>query len=180
MKLPPWNPEEAVFAWIQEELLELEHQDPTWSEEYFASLPVPTLAESLSSAERDAVAEARHGNFRMLGFLLDPRNPLSPAFRASLAPKTWALIAARLDGSFRGPVGRRKQTEEEKRAANPIHNAADMVLFIEEILRRHYPKQKKRDIRHRASCICQLDPKEVWENHIANYLGRSKKNPRRL
>ncbi len=92
--------------------------------------------------EREAVETARQGDFRMLGWMFDNDMPLKRESKK--------LIAARLMGKFKANkrIGAAKQSAARRRAANPVHNAADEVPVIEAILRQHYPKQ--RGIRDRA------------------------------
>jgi hypothetical protein len=80
--------------------------------------------------EREAVAAARQGNFKLLGILKEQRVPLGA--------EAEALIASRLQETFKAPRGKPKQTEAQRRAGNPIHDAADEVAPIEDLLREYY------------------------------------------
>jgi hypothetical protein len=100
--------------------------------------------------------------------------------RSRRAPSTWNLVADLLTGRQKGKVGRPKMTREERRAINPIHDAAELVPVISKILRRLYPKQTTTDIRDRALKFAAdfygIKDSETLRNHRA----RSRKDRRRI
>jgi hypothetical protein len=118
----------------------------------FTGLPEPR--------EREAIAAARQGNFKLLAELLDPTKPTKPkqplpSHRPErLSAEAEVLIAAKLRGEHKVPRQRPTQTEAQRRAYNPAYAAADEVPIIQEILLRHFPG--RRGYKRRAIEIAAL------------------------
>jgi hypothetical protein len=74
--------------------------------------------------------------------------------------------------------GRPKLSEGARRAANPIHNAADKVPVIESLLHEHYPDQRT-GVRERAVRIAAKRFNINYET-LYNYVRRAKHDPRRI
>ena len=74
--------------------------------------------------------------------------------------------------------GRPKMSEGARRAANPIHNAADKVPVIESLLREHYPDQRT-GVRERAIRIA-AKRFNIGYRTLCNYVRRAKHDPRRI
>jgi hypothetical protein len=103
------------------------------------------MSEILDSIEHDAVMAAEAGNFIPLGDLVERKNPLFGDFKSvdwDLKPATKALIAQRLRGEHKVPRGKPRQTADQRRANNPIHDAAAEVPLILNILRQHFPGRR--------------------------------------
>jgi hypothetical protein len=134
--------------------------------------------------ENEAVQAAEGGNYAPLAELLDPKHPLNhpeikPPIRASLAPRTYALIADILSGRRKKPAHRPKLTEIERRAINPIHGASDEVPAVERMLRAWYPDHTANQIYDRAlSAVARRHNMEL--ETLAAHLKRSKGDRRRL
>jgi hypothetical protein len=141
-KLPKWGDDDAALAaWVGERMPE-RHAEVLFPELITVQSGVPWQSWDAQAMEREAFDAAQQGDFRMLGWMLDQRMPLT---RESMA-----LIAARLmrKSKSKKRVGAAKQAIARRRAANPVHNAADEVPAIQAILQQLYPKQ--RGIRDRA------------------------------
>lgn len=99
--------------------------------------------------EREAIAAARQGNFKLLAWLLDPPN----AYRrpARLSAKAEKLIADRLRGTFKAKrTGPPKQTAAQRHANNAAYDdAAERALKIQKLYEQEVPEQSG----HRARAI---------------------------
>ncbi len=153
MTLPDWNDDDALADWVGPLM-------PEPPRDYlFRPWPVlrdaPMQGKSREEMEREAIAAAQQGNFKLLGWLMDPPNQDLLSHRPPrLSQEAEALIAARLQGTFKARRGKPKQTVARRRVDNPIHAAADEVPVIQNILRQHYPRQ--RGVRDRAIGIAAL------------------------
>jgi|RhiMetdeSRZDD1v2_1073273.scaffolds.fasta_scaffold35305_6 hypothetical protein len=181
---PPWRNEDAVAKLAIHELkdaaLELEYQ--------FAMLPWEThpgvaAFEVFDGIEREALAEVERGNLKPLAALLHPHHPMNkyPIYGrtliSALSPSTWELISDLLVGRRKRNRGRPRKTEEQRRAMNPVHDATDEVLLIEQILSEHYPEQNNRQIRDRALQIVERRS-GISQDILAGRLKRSKSDHR--
>ena len=142
--------------------------------------------------EEGAVAAALRGDTEPLAELLRPRvNPpefelpdeVNPAIK-TLSPATWSIIADLVTGKLnprtgrgKGQPGRPRMSREERRARNPIHDAADEFLVIKSILRHHYPRQSVAQINLRAEKIAQ-DRARIATS-VLNLRGRTRKTGHR-
>jgi hypothetical protein len=193
--VPQWMDEDAVTKLVEKELDDAESN----AEYKFAMLPWDTHPgisgnELLHGMERDAVAAAERGDIGPLADLLRPEHPLNehPLFggnpiRSHFSAMTWTLVADFLTGErnprtgrLKGKPGRSKMTAEERRAMNPVHDAADMVPVIADILLLHYPEQTPAQIRDRALSIA-AGMKGVKSAETVNFhLNRAKNDRRRI
>jgi hypothetical protein len=158
VKLPKWGDDAALTAWVSR-LMPERHFDVLFPELITVQSGVPWQSWDAKAMEREAFEAARQGDFRMLGWMLDKHMPLT---RESMS-----LIAARLMGKLKAGPGAAKQAIARRRAANPVHNAADEVPAIQTILRQHYPKQ--RGIRDRAIDIAAARA-EIGRGRLAYHL----------
>jgi hypothetical protein len=186
MTPPRFNNEEAVAAFIWK-IIDEEDED---AEREFYALPWDThpdiwASDLFRSAERKAIEAAHAGNFKPLADLVD-RNPMLRRTRHLLSPEAWALLAARVaprprarykKGEPRPPPrpkvnrgGRPRQTIDERMANTPVHQAAAEIKRVEEVLRRHYPTEKK--IRDLAITMVAgragIEP-ETLTNHVRKH-----------
>ena len=166
-KLPRWGDDEALLAWIGP-LIPEPFQDWLVVPPHVWNAPFTGL-----DRESEAIEAARQGNFKLLGYLMDPRQSVYRPQR--LSPKSEALIAARLQGESKAKRGKPKQTEARRRLSNPVHAAADEVAIIENILRQHYPKQ--RGIRERAIDIAAARA-NISRERLAEHLKSKHRLPR--
>jgi hypothetical protein len=134
--------------------------------------------------ESDAVdAAVEGGNYAPLAWLLNSRHPLNdlrmkPPLRTALAPSTYDLIADILSGRRERPKHRPRLTEFERRAINPIHDAADEVTVVRRMLRAWYPEQEPKQIYDRALSIVARRHK-VKSETLNFHLKRPKSDRRR-
>jgi hypothetical protein len=175
--IPKWNDDDAVAAWvgkvIDDARLEEERQFYTlpWDTD-----PGMTASEGFAAIERDAIAAAEGGNFRLLAEILDGSNPVIRWMRSKgchLGPRSEALIAGYLKGQ-RGRRGRPKETVDERRSGTPVHDAAAEFKEIQEILSENYPREKGR--RDRAITIA-ADRAKIRHDTLANYLKSRRRLP---
>ena len=75
-------------------------------------------------------------------------------------------------------------TTAARRARNPIHEAADLVPAVKDILRRHYPDKLPKDIYDRACALAEWiargKPDKGTGTRVHNYLNSAKSDRRRL
>jgi hypothetical protein len=193
-KMPRWADADKVFILIEDELLEIERQDVLEDELRMRTYPGTPFSHIVQSMEQEAVAAARQGSFRKLAELLHPDHPFNnrrdgkPQLRNFLGPETWQLLVDRLLGKpIRKPAatgkrtarGRPKMTADERRAMTPVHDAADALSEINDILRRHYPDQSESNIRDRAIAFVARN-EQINDETLVNYVGRSRRDRRRL
>jgi hypothetical protein len=176
---PKWNDDAAVAAWVGQ-AMPVQYSDYLFAELLPPLRPdVPMEWRSFEAMEREALAAARQGSFKLLAYLLDPE-PISPHLNRPqrLSRESEVLIARRLRGEFKGKKSRPKQPVARRRARTPVYAAADEVATIQGILRQHYPKE--RGIRDRAIAIAAaragITPKRL-RNHFRSK--RRLKSPRR-
>jgi hypothetical protein len=184
---PPFSDQDAVADWAYAELeeawseVERQHYLRRWDQH-----PGIPASEIYQQMERDAIAKAQLGDFTSLVDLLRPEHPFNetplgrPISAALLASRSaLALIASRLAGTFKVRRGRRKMTQEERRAKAPVHDAADDVAAIMAILRKGYPKQSAAQIRDLAlHAVSRQHGIEV--RTLYRYLDRPAADRRRL
>jgi hypothetical protein len=194
-KVPQWVDEDAVTKLVKTALDDAEAD----AEYEFAMLRWDTHPgipgnELLDRMERDAVAAAERGEIRPLADLLRPEHPFNehPLFggdpiRSKLSATTWTLVADFLTGErnprtgrLKGKPGRPKMTAEERRAMNPVHDAADMVPEIADILRRFYPEQTPAQIHGRALSIAAGMKRVKSAETVKLHLNRAKNDRRRI
>lgn len=174
-RLPQWRDQDAVANWAYVELeeawseAERQHCMLRWDRHPGLTVPRPQPRQ----VERRAVAEARHGNFEPLADLIRS----APA-RDVVQPSTWELIVDILAGNFKASPGRRKMTENERRATTPVHDAADDVATIRAILRKGYPKQSQAEVRDLALYAASRHHK-IEVKKLAKYLSRPPGDRRR-
>jgi hypothetical protein len=146
-------------------------------------------SEMFDDVERHALEEATiHKNFAPLASLLRPEHPMSKhppvgggtALRSRLSDETWTLVADRLSGTYKHKSGAPKMSAEKRRAANPIHDAHDMMLRIKDVLRARFPAESESNIRDRAVSITVLLREDVSKRRLRSYLARGKKDRRRI
>lgn len=189
-KLPRWADEDEVFWFVENQLA-------FYGEYEFAMLPWETYPDTPADElphrmVQEAMAAAKQNKFGPLTELLRPEHPMigpawfKPSIRDQLPPEAWRLICDRLSGKRvkKGKKGRPKMTSDERRALNPVHDAADMVPEIEDILRRHYRDQADVDVKDRARAFAErlagIDDPESAGSKVGNYLRSSKRDRRRI
>jgi hypothetical protein len=189
-KLPRWADGEKVFWFVENELAYRAEYD-------FAMQPLDDYPDTLPKkferrVVQDAIAAAKQNKFGPLTELLRPEHPMNgpawfkPLIRDQLPPEAWRLICNRLSGKRvkKGKKGRPKMTSDERRALNPVHDAADMVPEIEDILRRKYTDQDEQQIKNRAAAFAErlagIDDPESAGSRVRNYLNASKSDRRRI
>lgn len=145
MTNPPWADEKACLEFVRAELQELAEDEErefhllAW--DTFPSIPAAELVQRI---EQRAVDKAKKGQTKDLASLVDPTNPFNrntlggKLIRDRLSPATWRLVTEHLEGKKHGKQSRPPMTDEERRAKNPIHDAADLVDTIESVFRRFY------------------------------------------
>lgn len=184
---PPWANEDAVYRLVQGELEDItlagELQFSLLDWDTFPDLPVTDF---IHHVEQQALDAWWRGDPSTLIKLLRSEHPFNEhpmgdrALRDQLSEQTWALICERLQGK---PLkrGRPKRTADERRARNPIHDAADIAPTIENILRQNYPHQ---DVRDRAYAFAEklmgIDDPNSAGSKVRNYLNKSKTARARL
>jgi hypothetical protein len=97
----------------------------------------------------------------------------------TLTNEAWALIADRLIGKARASRGRpSRQTGKERRAVNPVHDAADAVPRIRSILKASYPGRRPGELQDRAIDLA-AKLHGIKRKLLANYVKRPKGDRRR-
>lgn len=189
---PLWADEDDVYARVQEELKNAELEE----ERQFYLLPWETYPgapadEVIRGIEQQALDAWRRGDLNPLTDLLRPDYPLNKhplikhgrPIRDQLSAEVWSLICDRLLGKKR-KRGRPKKTAEERRMSNPIHDTAEMVPAIENILLRHYPNQPTSRVKERARAFAERlmghDDPDSAGSKVSGYLNRSKNDRGRL
>jgi hypothetical protein len=111
-------------------------------------------------------------------------HPDCPAkFRKALSLKTWALIrdcAHGISPYLKRSRGRPRQSEAERRARNPIHDAVDLVPTIKGILVVRFPADTPEEINDAAE-YCVERHFGLKSGAVADHLRRPKRRqlPRR-
>jgi hypothetical protein len=186
-KPPNWKDVDGLVDYVTQAINDLLEVNNDWDKlcaEYgLASYPLYSESYTrhfltwdtyVREREREAIDIAEHGKFVPLAELL-----LDRSIRASLQQSTFALIADILCGRKRKPAHRPKQTEIERRANNPIHDAADEVPAVQRMLRAWYPEQTKNQIYDRALSVVARRH-DMRSEALATHLKRSKTDRRRL
>jgi hypothetical protein len=178
-----WNDDAAVFRHVQRELenewLEQERQFMLLRWDTHPGIPVADIARK---AVTEALEAARHRNLKPLQALNSPKHPFNKyglggkTIRDYLPDEAWRLLSAK-----RGR-GRPRMTPEQRRAHNPVHDAADLVPVISDILRRAFPDQ--RGIQDRADAyaerlLCVKSRGHEGDN-VRSYRHVSRKHRRKL
>ncbi len=144
-KLPRWNDLDALTAFVTKQVdddvvngLLYDVFLTEWAPQRELS-----LRERFEMMERRAIEAAERGDFRRLANLLEgndffTRQFLSKGYR--IGPRAEALIAAYLRQAPRRRT--RKLTITQLRAGSPSYEAADRVLAIQAVLKRHFPDEK--------------------------------------
>ena len=204
--LPRWSDEKAVAKMVADEIeegrLEIERLGTIYPSGMY---PLPKHLRALQGLieagwsrggpiddEEGAVAAALRGDTKPLAELLRPRvsppefelpDEVNPAIK-TLSPATWSIIADLVTGKLnprtgrgKGQPGRPRMSREERRARNPVHDAADEFLVIKSILRHHYPRQSVAQINLRAEKIAQ-DRARIATS-VLNLRGRTRKTRHR-
>jgi hypothetical protein len=205
-RLPRWSDEKAVAKKVADEIEEGRSEiEFLWANYPNGKFPLPKHLWALNELIQDewargwpiddeegAVAAALRGDTEPLAELLRPRvNP--PEFKIpdavnsaikTLSPATWSIIADLLTGKLnprtgrgKGQPGRPRMSREERRARNPVHDAADEFLVIKSILRHQYPRQSVAQINLRAEKIAQ-DRARIATS-VLNLRGRTRKTRHR-
>jgi hypothetical protein len=209
-KPPKWSDESAVAKRVAEEIKEAElEEERLWYTHYLPEIekayatgripPVRLLhdwnkphapAPKPTAKERAAIeAVLKSGDVEILADLIRPESlgsellAVNPAVEQGLSLATWYLLTQLVTGELdlrkiRGR-GRPKLTADDRRAASPVHDAADVFSEIKDILTCLYPEQDHRQLRDRAIAIA-AQHKGVAPSTLAKYLGRPKKDRRRL
>lgn len=185
----PWADSDAIYKLVQAELEEnaLEEERQFYLERW-DTYPGRPAGEVTGEIEKQALDEWRRGNPTPLTDLLRPEHPLNRygwfgrPIRDQLSSEAWSIICNRLLGK---PLkrGRPKSTDEERRALNPVHDAADMVPAIEHILLQRYPEEVAlvKDLaRAFAERLVGKDDPESAGSKVSHHLNRSKKDRARL
>ncbi len=165
-KLPKWDDDHAILAWIGP----LMPERPNLVGPKFARPGIP-LGWTQPAMEKEAMHAARQYHFKMLGYLIE-LNASVPADEwqaPQLSQEAYALIAAYLQGKVKAKNNPPKQSVARRWAKNPIHAAADEVVVIKNILRQHYPNQ--RGYRNRAinvSAARARIPPERLNKHLGS------------
>jgi hypothetical protein len=184
--LPNWN-DEAEVAKLAGELVAKKQVITNRYRDYRKCVlegrdqdPSDTWAR-IEFAEKAAVEAARRGDLAPLAALLR-----SEEDRDWLQPDTIELVIEFMTGKRnphtgkrKGEVGRRKMTEEEREAKNPIHIAAVEFRVIQSLLRELYPMQSKAVVRDRAVKIA-AQRAGVTSERLHHHLNRSQSDRRRL
>ena len=189
-KTPPWADDDAVYKLVQAKLeenaLEEERQFYLGRWDTYPDRPADEVTGEI---EQQALDAWRRGNPNPLTDLLRPEHPLNRhgwfgrPFRDQLSSEAWSIICDRLLGK---PLkrGRPKSTDDERRALNPVHDAADMVPAIERILWHHYPKQLTPHVKDYARAFAERlmgkDDPESAGSKVSNHINRSKRDRARL
>jgi hypothetical protein len=189
-RLPRWSDESAVARLVDEEIERAElEEERLFYTHYAPQLPGVPESRINASIERNAVAAAFRGDIAELAGLLDPEHPYNKhrkvPIRSRLSPETWQIIIQFLTGArslrsgrLKGERGRPKLSADERRAMNPVHDAADEFYAIKNILKRLYPKQPSDQIEYRAERIAQ-DRANITTS-IRNLLRRPRKGRHRV
>ena len=161
---PDWpndDLDDAVSDWVIVEIdeidFELERQFYTLR---WGTHPGIPASEIFADAERAAVEAAREReDFRLLEELCHPAHPFNlhagafgmPPIRHGLADSTDALIKDDWTGARKRRANRPLESNDERRANNPIHDATDDAERIGYFLRCAYPKKDDKTIRCQAA-----------------------------
>jgi hypothetical protein len=175
--LPDWSDEAGVVELIEEIIARVRKRLS-----YFSEIDVGDGDEidNFKDAERVAVAAARQGNLSALVELLRSQN------REWLRPDTIELAIEYMTGmripDTGNPKGKRgpgKKTPEQRRALNPIHDAASDARLIMHYLRKLYSEQTADAVRDRVVAIVAKRT-GVKKRTLRSHLVRSRNDPRRI
>jgi len=190
-KPPRWLDEDAVFEWVEQEIDQAEYDSVMedaqreYPEDYFPFRINTPQEIAINKAVHEATTRrsiVREGQWvRARTVNLEPL--VQFVLNSNLPPAIGKLVIEFLRGQRNlktgNKPGRRKMTDDERRAINPIHDAADDVPFIKAILKNDWPNQTPEDIRDRALAITAKRHR-VKEETLARYLNSSKRHRRRL
>jgi hypothetical protein len=161
--VPEWRDEEAVVAWVAEEII-----------------GEPFLRE-YHGPEKAAVQAALCGNIGLLNDLVQR------SLEGRLSPDTCALVGEFFTGKrnphtgkLKGERGPRRKLADERRATNPVHDAADAFPIVLELLRHAYPEQAQAALRDRALQITADLNFRTDAEALNVHMRRSKNDRRRL
>jgi hypothetical protein len=185
-KLPRWKDETGLVAFVNQAIIDLLNDPEDISKYGLKQWPFEDRGIGIVTwemLESEAVDAAEGGNYAPLAKLFDPKHPLNhpdikPPICASLTPKTYALVFDILSGRKK-PAHRPKLTDIERRAINPIHDAADEVPVVERMLHTWYPDQTANEIYNRTLYVV-AHRHQVRPETLAAHLKRSRGDRRRL
>jgi hypothetical protein len=190
-RLPRWSDESAISKLVAEEIEQAElEEERLFYSHYAPQIPGVPVSWINAGIERDAVAAALRGDIAELAGLLNPEHPYNKLrkipIRSRLSPETWRLVVQFLTGErnlrsgrLKGERGRPQMSSEERRAASPVHDAADEVLSIKIILHQLYPDQDRGQINDRAIAIAARRGGTA-PSTLSKYLNRPRRDRRRL
>jgi hypothetical protein len=173
---PPWQDKAATAKLVAEKIQEIDDEEAREFHTYY----MPQMANlvvrwSKPTKERKALVTSERGDLSVLIDMINSEKVFSPAIRNRINEFLTQKRSLRT-GRIRGA---QKKDEYTRRALNPIHNAADEVPLIKDILKELYPKQSTSRIRERALWIAvQRHGGRVTT--LAKHLDRPKKDPRRV
>jgi hypothetical protein len=178
-----WSDEEEVFHYVERELeserLEREREFMLLRWDTFPGIPAEEIVRGM---EREAIEAARHRNKKPLQQLVSPDHPFNRSpiggkpIRDQLSDEAWRLLSAP-----RGS-GRPRMTPDQRRASNPVHDAAALVPVISDILRSAFPDQ--RNFHDRACAYAErllgVKSRSDEGSNVRSYMHVSRKHRRKL
>jgi hypothetical protein len=182
-----WNDVDAVYralpGLLAEADAEAERQGAMYDVNFLLALQEGFTTDDLV---QQAIAGARQGDQRQLRALLSPDlywNKGDQPLRNRIPDEGWRLLSEPPVKPKRRP-GRRKQTEHQRRAKNPVHDAADRVAAIEGVLQDLFPEQPRKDVFDRACAFAErlagMDNPASAGTKVKNYLNSSRTDRRRI
>lgn len=191
---PTFDDEAAVTAYVKKMI--------TARLRELGRYPAPLLR--ADKLEKEAVKLADHGNYQPLADLLRVDHPLNDPqlakhpwdrddshayitswsvlpkgqIRSSLDPRTYELIADILDGKLK-KRGRPPAAAKDRRKMTPVHDAAELVPAVSDILRAAFPNRRSPEIKDRALLIVAR-LKKLSPETLRNFLRRKPTDRRRL
>jgi hypothetical protein len=180
--LPKWTDEAGVAKMVSAAIAHYRALEARRNREFDPGIPEedkPLLR--LKRVEEIAALYARKGNFNPLIDLLRSERFIEQLFALGgqwLEPETRTFLTDVLTGKFESKRDQ-KMTAAERRATNPIHNAADEFLMIEGELMRLYPAQSKSAVKGRAVEIA-AERAGIEPEQLQTYLNRSRNSPQRI
>jgi len=175
MRPPPFHHKAAVAKFVSDKMQEYwDEEERVFMTEYAPYLP-PYIKIRKPSAEQSAVYAAEQGDVTALTKLIAAGAPLAPATRTLI--NEFLERKRSLKTGKKG--GAEKKSADERRAMNPVHNAAAEFPLIRNILRAAFPTQSRADIRMRAEELAATrNGARVGTLRI--HLNLPKKHPKRV
>jgi hypothetical protein len=171
MRPPPFHRKAAVAKFVDEQIQEywLE-EERVFMTERMPNMP-PYVRIRKPSVEQSAIFAAEQGDVTELTKLIAAGAPLAPAIRKLINE----FLTHKRSLKTGKKVGGQKKSDEERRVINPVHDAAEEMWLISNILRQHWPAQTAAALHRRAIAIAterhRLSSEQLLRKHLSRAAG---------